>query len=122
MPFAKHNCSIIALPSLSIEKINLNSAFPLGIGGILSNTISHNYRRYIVLGFGKKKLDRSYRCLIFRSFLLSFLITVAISIPALTLFSGKGILDIAFLLYMVFLEVVTLAISQHFLILRLWRT
>ena len=89
---------------------------------LLSNTISHNYRRYIMLGFGKKKLDRSYRCLIFRSFILSFLIAVAISIPALTLFSGKGILDTAFLLYIVFLEVVTLAISQHFLILRLWRT
>ncbi|NLT47750.1 MAG: hypothetical protein GXX92_04990 [Clostridiales bacterium] len=89
---------------------------------LLSRTISHNFRRYIMLGFGKKKLDRSYRYLVTRSFLLSILITIAISLPALTLFSGNGLLDIVFLLFVVFLEAVALVISQHFLVLRIWRT
>ena len=89
---------------------------------MLSRTIFYNYRRYIMLGFVKKTIDRSYRYLITKSFLLSFLITVVISIPALALFSGNELLDILFLLFIGILEAVALAISQYFFILRIWRT
>lgn len=98
----------------------LSALSTIGLVVFLTRDIEYNFRRMILLGFGKKELDRSYNRLIYVVGVLSIIIAFFAS-TFIILFKDLCLIEIAFFALIVLVEIVTLFLAAHFSKRRLWR-
>ncbi|MCM1054555.1 MAG: hypothetical protein NC394_03435 [Bacteroides sp.] len=88
--------------------------------GLLTKYISHNFRRLIMLGFEKKRLNRSYFRLVYGCGIISIVGTLILS-SSVFLLVELSATKILLMMIMPFIELITLFITSAILNKRLWR-
>ena len=87
---------------------------------VLSKGIVCNFRRFVMLGFEKKKLDQAYRSYICKSGVISIIITFAVS-SIVFLFADITAIRIILVVWIPLIEMITLFSAATIINRRLWR-
>ena len=91
-----------------------------GLVAISEREVKYNIKRIIILGFDKKRIDDSFKSLIYRICLpliaISFIVSIVIAV-----IHGYSSAEGTFLVISLVVEILTMMITTHLFIRRLWR-
>ena len=107
------------IPYLAIFGV-LSAAIVILAVSLLTKYVSHNFRRLIMLGFEKKRLNKSYFCLVCGLGFLSIATSLALSSGTFLLVE-ISMVKIFFLIFIPLIELITLLIISIISNKRLWR-
>lgn len=98
----------------------ISAAIAVMLVSLLTKYISNNFRRLVMLGFKKKRLDSSYFMLTFGCTILSAFTALALS-SGIFLFVEISAVKILLLIFMLFIELIALLATSIISNKQLWR-
>lgn len=87
---------------------------------LITKSVKYNYRRLATLGFGKTDLSKAYMGIVYRVSIPAVVASFVLSVVFSLLFVPSSV-EMALLIGMMFLELLTLFISSRAMQRRLWR-
>ena len=107
---------ILYLAILSVISIVTTIALTV----LLTKSVSSNFRRLIMLGFDRKRLNKAYYRLVHVTAIISIIASVALS-GIVFIFIKLSVVKLLIMLLIPFIEIITLLIASNISNKRLWR-
>lgn len=112
--------SIISIIPYLMVFCAISSTITILLVGMLTKYASHNFRRLIMLGFEKKRLNKSYFGLVYGCGILSIVAASALS-SSIFLLVEFAVVKVLLLMIIPVIELITLSITSAISNKRLWR-